>query len=121
MTDRDHYRLRGTAAAALMSLLLVGQLHAQEARSHGDLVTFFQEWRAFERPPIRDGAPDYTAQTFAERHEAFKPMRARLDTFEIDGWSIPQQVDWHLIRAEMNGFDFNHRVLQPWARDVVQE
>ncbi len=33
------------------------------------------------------------------------------------GWPVPQQVDWHLVRAEMNGFDFNHRVLKPWVRD----
>ena len=26
-------------------------------------------------------------------------------------------MDWHLVRAEMNGFDFNFRVLKPWARD----
>ena len=32
-------------------------------------------------------------------------------------WPIPEQVDWHLVRAEMNGFDFNYRVLRPWARD----
>ena len=33
------------------------------------------------------------------------------------GWPIPQQVDWHLVRAEMNGLDFDHRVLQPWANN----
>jgi hypothetical protein len=31
----------------------------------------------------------------------------------------PQQVDWRLVRAKMNGFDFNHRVLKPWARDLA--
>ena len=36
---------------------------------------------------------------------------------DTTGWSIPEQVDWHLVRAEMNGFDFNHRVLKPWVRD----
>jgi hypothetical protein len=30
---------------------------------------------------------------------------------------VEQQVDWHLVRAEINGFDFNHRVLKPWVRD----
>ena len=32
-------------------------------------------------------------------------------------WTISEQVDWHIVRAEMNGFDFNHRVLKPWVRD----
>ena len=106
----------------LLSLLLLGFLlasavHAQPAASHADLVSLFQEWRTFERPPMRDGAPDYTAETFASRYEAHKALRKRLDAMDITAWSIPEQVDWHLVRAEMNGFDFNHRVLKPWVRD----
>jgi hypothetical protein len=26
-------------------------------------------------------------------------------------------VDWHLVRADMNGYDFNRQVLKPWERD----
>ena len=26
-------------------------------------------------------------------------------------------MDYHLLRAEMNGLDFDHRVLQPWANN----
>jgi hypothetical protein len=26
-------------------------------------------------------------------------------------------VDWHIVRAEMNGLDFDHRVLRPWANN----
>jgi hypothetical protein len=36
---------------------------------------------------------------------------------DIADWPVEQQADWHVVRAEMNGFDFNHRVLRPWARD----
>ncbi len=85
--------------------------------THAALVELFADWRAFERPPNLDGAPDYTAETFAMRYEVFPEYRARLDAFEIDDWPIPQQVDWHLVNAEMNGFDFHHRILKPWVRD----
>jgi hypothetical protein len=84
---------------------------------HADLLALFEQWRTFERPPLRDGAPDYTAETFAARYEDYLRLRARLDGMDTTGWSIPEQVDWQLVRAEMNGFDFNHRVLKPWARD----
>ena len=30
---------------------------------------------------------------------------------------MPQQVDYHLVRAEMNGMDYHLRVLLPFARD----
>lgn len=90
---------------------------AQEATPYSQLLTFFSEWRAFEEPPLLDGAPDYTAERFASRYEEYKSLRGRLDGMDTTGWSIPEQVDWHIVRAEMNGFDFNHRVLKPWVRD----
>jgi hypothetical protein len=102
----------------LMLLVLPGAAAlGQSTHSYDDLLELFAEWREFERPPLRDGAPDYTADTFTSRYETFKSLRAALDDFDISTWPVPRQVDWHLVRAEMNGFDFNHRVLKPWARD----
>ena len=87
------------------------------ASTHDDLVGLFEEWRAFESPTLLNGAPDYTAERFAIRQHDYLELRARLDAFDISDWPIPEQVDWHLVRAEMNGYDFNRRVLKPWARD----
>jgi hypothetical protein len=81
------------------------------------LLELFEQWRAFERPPMLNGAPDYTAERFAQRHQQFKDYQARLQALDPRDWTTQQQVDWHLVRAEMNGFDFNHRVLKPWVRD----
>lgn len=86
-------------------------------KEYTDLVDLFKEWRTFERPPVREGAPDYTAETFQQRWPNFQQLQAQLLAFDTSGWSVAQQADWHIIRAEMNGYDFNHRVLQPWTRD----
>ena len=101
----------------LIPLFLASVPHAQERGDYDDLLRLFSEWREFERPPMLDGAPDYTVARFAERDSTFREMRARLDGFDINDWSIAHQVDWHLVRAEMNGYEFNQRVLKPWARD----
>jgi hypothetical protein len=85
--------------------------------SHEDLLDLFADWRTFERPPVQDGAPDYTADTFDRRRGDYRALRARLDAFDIADWPVPEQVDWHLVRAEMNGYDFNDRILKPWVRD----
>lgn len=85
--------------------------------SHDDLLELFADWREFERPPLKDGAPDYTAATFDARDADYRQLRQRLERMEIDSWPVPEQVDWHLVRAEMNGYDFNRRVLKPWERD----
>ena len=85
--------------------------------SYDDLQTLFADWREFERPPMLDGAPDYTAATFETRMQAFQEYRERLSAIDPTAWTVAQQVDWHIVRAETNGFDFNHRVLKPWVRD----
>ncbi len=88
-----------------------------ESIGYADLLQLFEEWREFESPPLLDGAPDYTVETFAARRGDFAALQARLNAFDVTAWPIPQQVDWHLVRAEMNGYDFNDRILKPWARD----
>ncbi|MBC2839712.1 hypothetical protein [Robiginitalea sp. SC105] len=87
------------------------------SNDYRDLAALFQEWRAFEKPPLRDGAPDYTAETFEARWPEFKELQARLQAIDTTAWPVEQQVDWMVTWAEMNGYDFNYRVLQPWARD----
>ena len=107
-------------SAACIAFALTGTVANADTGTkpvYEDLLTLFADWREFESPPLLDGAPDYTAARFVARHDDFLALRARLQSFDISGWPIPQQVDWHLVRAEMNGYDFNRRVLQPWARD----
>ena len=82
-----------------------------------DLVNLFNEWRDFESPPLLNGAPDYTKERFEKDHNNFISLRKRLNSFNISNWSVNEQIDWHIVRAEMNGYDFNYRVLRPWERD----
>ena len=90
---------------------------AQANDGYDELLRLFGDWREFESPPLLDGAPDYSAEQFTSRYEGFLTLRNRLYRLDPGDWPIPQQVDWHIVRAEMNGYDFNHRVLQPWVRD----
>lgn len=103
-----------------MTSIVAGSPAASAASTQGsyeDLTALFAEWRAFERPALRDGAPDYTAATLARKHQQLKTFQSRLLAIKPDAWPIPQQVDHHLLRAEMNGLDFDIRVLKPWERD----
>ena len=84
---------------------------------YDSLIELFNDWRNFENPPLLNGAPDYTAERFNKDHQTFKDLQKRLSQIQINNWTIPYQVDWHIIQAEMNGYDFNSRVLQPWVRD----
>jgi len=84
--------------------------------THQDLVAFYREWREFQAPRVVDGVPDYSAAAMAAQHRELAQRQASLEAFDTTGWSVAEQIDWHLVWAEMNGLDFDHRVLRPWAR-----
>jgi hypothetical protein len=82
-----------------------------------DLVALFKKWRTFEKPPLLNGAPDYMVETFKKRWPIFKELQAGLNSIDTTNWLVENKVDWMIVWAEMNGYDFNHRILKPWARD----
>lgn len=85
--------------------------------SYESLLQLGQDWQKFERPQLLNGAPDYTEAYQSKAYNQLEGYQDRLNSFDVSSWPIAQQVDWHLLRAQMNGFDFDHRVLKPWVRD----
>jgi len=103
--------------AVLIAVVLVRVKSTQPSGGYADLLRLYADWSAFERPPMLDGAPDYTAETFTRRHAGLKELQARLAAIDSSAWPVEQQVDYALVGAQMNGLDFSIRVLQPWVRD----
>ena len=117
---RSRMKSQVVAVATLLAAVLSGGVlakGAEPATGYPQLLDLFADWRAYETPPLRDGAPDYTVATVARRHAGLVQFRSRLAQFDTATWPIAQRVDLELVRAEMNGFDFAARVLQPWVRD----
>ena len=104
--------------AIALGLAVAGPLSAQTSSpGYEELVSLFVDWRAFQRPVRVDGVPDYTAEAMAAQHAGLAEYRRRLAAIDPGRWRIPEKVDYELVRAEMNGLDFDHRVLRPWARN----
>jgi hypothetical protein len=82
-----------------------------------DLVTLFKEFRAFHKPTMINGIPDYSDRAMEEKKLGLKHYQDELAAIDISAWPVSQKVDYHLVRAEMNGMEFYHRVLKPWSRD----
>ena len=104
----------------IIILLIFNTLSAKnniEPKNYNELVNLFKEWRSFENPPLMNGAPDYTQRRFNSDKQEFRDLRDRLGDIDTTDWPIYHQADWHIVRAEMNGYDFNQRVLRPWVRD----
>jgi len=103
---------------SILSLVLgLAAMAMAASPADSDLVSLFREWRAFQKPPRRDGVPDYTAAAMSAQQRALASWPRRLAAMDASRWPIAQQVDLHLVRAEMNGLDFDHRVLRPWANN----
>ena len=85
--------------------------------TYDDLVALFKEFREFQKPQVVGGIPDYTPAAMKTQRLGLDKLMKRLAAIDIQTWPIPQKIDYMLVRAEMNGLDFDHRVLKPWAKD----
>lgn len=106
----------------LLSILLCCSQSQEKSDSftssnYKDLVTLFKEWRDFQKPEINNGVPDYTAAAMEKQQQGLKEQQAKLAAIDPSSWPISQQVDYHIVRAEMNGLDFDFRILKPWSRN----
>ncbi len=113
--------LRRLYVALLLLLPAIARLDPQSPAAPADgymrLTTLFDEWRAFQRPREVQGVPDYTLAAITAQRTALPRWTARLRAIDTTGWGISRQIDWQLVRAEMNGLDFDLRVLRPWAEN----
>ena len=109
----------GNQKAAIMGAVLVGALAGgAEAASddYASLLSLFHDWRAFEHRACAPVRPITPPRRWRASMRSWRPTSAlRGDRFQPVAHR--QQVDYQLVRAEMNGLDFDLRVLKPWARD----
>ena len=107
------------ALLAAPALPLAAPVAATQSAPAGydQLVALYAEFRAFVPSAMVKGVPDYSPAAVARQQAGLKRFQARLAAIDQRGWTIPQRVDFMVVRAEMNGMDFQYRVIQPWKRD----
>ena len=99
---------------------------------YSDLISLFEDFRAFQQGDAGniqsysqsgwilsgvDGSPDFSTTVMADKYGELRSFQERLESIDPAAWPIARQADYHLVRAEMNGYEFQHRVLSPWSRD----
>ena len=115
---------RGFYFASAIGMLFIGCFFAVSgdrgvtgnSGSYDDLVALFKEWREFQKPGVVDGVPDYSPAAMKEQREKLPAFQKRLADIDCRRWPVAEQIDYHSVRAEMNGLEFDHRVLRPWSR-----
>ena len=113
MTQRRSIAL-GATAIALSTLCLAGPA---DAAGNGRLNALFKDWRGFIPPQTENCLPDYGPEAMAAKAQTLNSFKARLSAIDKTGWPQADLSDARLLGAEMNGMDFDLRVLKPWERD----
>ena len=112
-----HFGLLFFPIMALVFQPTSAQKQYDVTQSSLELIQLFDDWRAFEQPPLQNGVPDYSQACFDKRWPQFLALKERLENLPKEKWPTSQQIDWHILWAEMNGYIFNYKVLKPWERD----
>jgi len=82
----------------------------------------FYKWRA-ENYPVNASdqglhtydtrLTDYSAAAIAKRRAHIASVLESVNAADVSSWSKDDQIDWILFRAQLDGFDFDRRVLHP--------
>ena len=72
MTSAGSLRWGASLVAAPIVALTLSVHANQTPRGYQDLLALFAEFAAFEKPAMREGAPDYTSQATARRGATLK-------------------------------------------------
>jgi hypothetical protein len=82
--------------------------------NYQELIDLFTEFKQFNIPSLKDGIVDYSEIKVKAKYDELKVFQKRLESIDTADWSVTEQVDFYLLKTEMNGMDFQYRVLHPW-------
>jgi hypothetical protein len=112
-----HIQTRRSPFLVACALLLGTTSTGFAATPYDQLTALATQWRAFQPPAVKACLPDYSAAAMAEKASGLAEYQQKLSAIDTTGWTTVQIGDEKLVAAEMNGMDFDLRVLKPWARD----
>jgi len=113
--------------AVLFVIVAAGEtLHAQQTESLDKLAGDFWTWRARYAPFNRDDVPrmerpggmrDWSRAKIDNRRKELAKFEARWKKIDINGWPIPQKVDYRLIGSALARVRWELDINPRWKRD----
>lgn len=97
--------------------LRAGGAPAAPTQGEALLVDLDEAIREARRPAVIDGVPDHSPEAVHGRRRALEDLDRRLEAIDPAAWPLGDRIDFLLVRARLDGADFEHRVVRPWARD----
>jgi hypothetical protein len=87
--------------------------------THDDLIRLFEEFQEWKIAQLVDAVPDYSVAAINRRRTELRLMQQRMQEMGVRRWSVPEQVDFLTVRAELDQQDFILQFTRPWSRDPV--
>ncbi|MFT7642265.1 MAG: hypothetical protein ACI9G1_004022 [Pirellulaceae bacterium] len=108
-----------TVATAALTIASASTAFASPETDYDELVQMFDQFRAMTGAGAGDfdAMPVVAPEAIAAEAIELARFQTRLRAIDSSSWPVPRQIDYHLVRAEMNGLEFKHRVTRPWFRD----
>jgi hypothetical protein len=81
--------VNGDCALPASPWSVVAQSPSAPSSDYEELLTLFEEFRAFLQPPmVEDGVPDYPPSAIAEQARALEEFRSRLEAIDPQHWPV---------------------------------
>ena len=113
--------------AGFLALPAMAQEESDAIHVSPELVQLAEEFRAFRSPLFRprtwrpnaigDEIPDFAA-IVEEQTAGLAEFRRRLNALDRTGWPVHDQVDYLLLRSELDDVYFEHRILREFETNA---
>jgi len=107
-------RSQRLATACLLTVLATRLLAATDQQTA--LVEIFEAAKELQTPDRLDGIPDYSANAVQTQKHRLRQLRDRLDSLDPAEWPVSDQVDFLLVRAELDKLDYGLHVYRATSR-----
>lgn len=84
--------------------------------SRVDLTEIFFAIRDLRQPRLIDGIPDFSAAAVEVQKAGLAKLRTRFAEFDPSGWSVRDQVDYLIVRSELDMLDYGLNVYRARSR-----
>jgi len=84
--------------------------------TQADLTTIFYAAQDLRQPQLTNGIPDYTVAAVERQKIRLAELRTRFDHLDPTNWPVRDQIDYLIVRSELDMFEYGLYVYRATSR-----